>query len=158
MLLYKTKATKELCQLLLGLGGKFMDTNPNDLKQQSDVLREQISSSLEKALVQKNTLKRNNSRQTTANIILSALAALLAGTAGTFGNASNWKGICLFAAVCSAGATVTSKMQTAEQLTEASECVGKLKALRIETIAPTYNLQHVSETYQQILSEFSTLD
>jgi hypothetical protein len=135
-----------------------MNTNSDDPKQHSDVLREQISSSLEKAQAQKNTLKRNNSRQTTANIILSALAALLAGTAGTVGDASNWKGICLFAAVCSAGATVTSKLQTAEQLTEASECVGKLKALRIETIAPTYNLQHVSETYQQILSEFSTLD
>jgi hypothetical protein len=82
----------------------------------------------------------------------------LAGTAGLFGNVSNWKGICLFAAVCSAGATVTAKMQTAEQLTEASECVVKLKALRVETIAPTYNLEHVSTTYQQILSEFSTID
>lgn len=135
-----------------------MNTNSNDLTKPSDVLREQISSSLEKAQVQKNTLKRNNSRQATANILLSALAALLAGTAGIFGNAANWKGICLFAAVCSAGATVTAKMQTSEQLAEASECVGKLKALKVDTIAPTYDLQHVSTTYQQILSEFSTID
>ena len=122
------------------------------------MLLAQISSSLEKAQVQKNTLKRNNSRHTTANVILSALAALLAGTAGTFGNAANWKVICLFAAVCSSAATVTAKMQKAEQLTEASECVGKLKALKVETIVPNYDLEQVSKRYQQILSEFSTID
>lgn len=72
-------------------------------------------------------------------------------------NARNWKSVCL-SAVCSAGTTVTAKMQTIEQLTEASECVGKLKALRVETIIPTYDLDQVSEKYQQIISEFSTID
>lgn len=135
-----------------------MTTNPTDQDKQFNVLREQIGDSLEKAQAQKNILKRTNSRYTTANIILSALAALLAGTAGTVGNAANWKPICLLAAVCSAGAAVTAKMQTAEQLTEASECVGQLKALKVETITPTDDLEEVSEKYQQILSEFSTID
>lgn len=54
--------------------------------------------------------------------------------------------------------TVTAKFQTAEQLTEASESVGQLKALRVETIAPTYDLEHVSEKYKQILSQVSTID
>ncbi|MGH2416423.1 MAG: hypothetical protein ACRDEA_22555 [Microcystaceae cyanobacterium] len=135
-----------------------MTTNSPEQKQQFNVLREQIESSLEKAQVQKTALKRNNSRYTTANIILGVLATLLAGTAGIFGNAANWKGTCLLAAICSAGATVTAKMQTAEQLTEASECVGQLKALKVETITPTDDLEEVSEKYQQILSEFSTVD
>jgi putative cell wall-binding protein len=135
-----------------------MNPNSSDLTKQSDVLREQISSSLERAQVQKSTLKRNNSRYTTSNIILSALAALLATTAGIFGNAANWKGVCILAAICSSGAVVTAKMQTAEQLNEASECVGQLKALKVETIPLTYDWEQVSEKYQQILSEFSTID
>jgi hypothetical protein len=135
-----------------------MTTNSTDQDKQFNVLRGQIEGSLEKAQAQKNTLKRNNSRFTIANIILGALAALLAGIAGTVGNAVNWKPICLFAAVCSAGATVTAKLQTVEQLTEASECVGQLKALKVETIAPPEDLEKVSEKYQQILSEFSSID
>lgn len=135
-----------------------MNPNSPDLSRQSDLLREQISSSLKKAQVQKNTLKRNNSRYATTNIILSALATLLAATAGLFGNAANWKGACLLAAVCSSVVTVTTKMQKAEQLTEASECVGQLKALNVETIVPTYDLDEVSGKYQQILSNFSTID
>jgi len=67
-------------------------------------MREQISGSLEKAQTQKNILKRNNGRYTTANITLGAIAAVLAGTAGTVGNAATWKPICLVAAACSVGA------------------------------------------------------
>lgn len=135
-----------------------MDTSSANQEKQSDLLREQIFSSLEKAQVQKTALKRTNSRYTTANIIFGVLATLLTGTAGTIGNAENWKPICLLAAFCSGGAVVTAKMQTTEQLTEASECVGKLKALKVETIIPTYDFEQVSEQYQQILSEFSTID
>jgi len=74
--------------------------------------------------------------------------------AGT--NAQNWKVACLLAAGCSAGVTVTAKLQTAEQLTEASECVGQLKALRVATVTSTYDL--VNEKYQQILSNCSAID
>ncbi len=135
-----------------------MDANSTDPARQLDVMREQISSSLEKAQTQKNLLKRNSTRYTTANIVLSAIAGVLAGTAGTVGKADSWKPICLLSAACSFGATVTAKFQTAEQLTEASECVGQLKALRIETIAHNYDLERVSEKYRQILSGFSTVD
>lgn len=135
-----------------------MNTESTNLPKQLDLLREQISGSLEKAQTQKNTLKRSNTRYTTANIFLAAFATLLAATAGLFGNANNWKSVCILAAVCSAGATVTANLQKGEQLTEASECVGQLKALKVETISPTYDLEHVSEKYQQILSEFSTID
>jgi hypothetical protein len=118
------------------------------------VLREQIDSSLKKAQAQKTGLQRNNSRYSTTNVILGAIAAVLAGTAGTVGKADTWKPICLFAAVCSVGATVTAKLQTADQLTEVSECVGQLKALKFETIVPTYDSKQVGEKYQQILTAF----
>jgi hypothetical protein len=138
--------------------GEKLMIDPQKSTQQTDVLQEQIFGSLEKAQAQKNILKRNSSRYTIANIVLGAIAALLAGTAGTIGRAETWKPICLLAAACSIGATVTAKLQTADQLTEASECVGHLKALRIETIAPTYDAEHVREKYQQILLEFSEID
>jgi len=111
-----------------------MNTSSTDLSKQPDMLREQISRSLEKAQAQKQSLKRSNARYMFTNILLAALATLLAATAGLLGNAKNWKVVCVLAAVCSAGATVTAKLQTAEQLTEISECVGQLKALSVETI------------------------
>ena len=131
-----------------------MTTNSTNLTKQPDVLREHINSSLEKAQTQKAGLQRSNSRYSTTNIILGAIAAVLATTAGTIGKADTWKPICLFAAVCSAGATVTAKLQTAEQLTEISEGVGQLKVLKFETLSPTYNSEQVSEKYQQILLAF----
>lgn len=142
----------------LDFGEKFVTKHSTNQEHQFSALREQIHSSLEKARAQKNILKRTNSRYITTNIILGVLATSLAGMAGTVGNAKNWKPICLLAAVCSAGAAVTAKMQATEQLTEASECVGQLRALKVETITPTYDLEQVSEKYQQILSEFSSID
>lgn len=135
-----------------------MTTSSNDLTKQSNMLQEQIYSSLEKAQAQKNRLKCSNARYSTTNIVLGILATFLAGIAGTVGNANNWKPVCLLAAVCSAGAAMTAKLQTAEQLTEASECVGQLKALKAELITPKYDLEQVGDKYQQILSEFSTID
>ena len=131
-----------------------MNINSTHLTNQPDVLREQIDHSLEKAQAQKTVLKRNNSRYSTTNIVLGAIAAVLAGTAGTVGKADTWKPICLFAAMCSVGATITAKLQTADQLTDISEGVGQLKALRFETVSPTYDPKQASEKYQQILLAF----
>jgi hypothetical protein len=137
---------------------KPMDTNSSVAETQFDAMRSQISGSFEKAQAQKKRLKRKNSQYTNANIILAGLATLMAGMAGTIGNAKNWKPVCVLAAICSAGVTVTSRLQTAERLTTTSECMGQLKALRVETIAPTYDLPRVNAKYQQILSEYSEID
>lgn len=134
-----------------------MIANANDLVKSADMLREQISSSLKNAQAQKNTLQRHNSRYSVANLTLSLFATLLA-TVALNGSGAEWKRLCLFAAVCSAGATVTAKLQSAGELTEVSECVGQLKELKIETIAPTCDLAMATEKYQQILSEFTTID
>jgi hypothetical protein len=97
------------------------------LTQQTDVLQEQIFDSLEKAQAQKSTLKRHSSRYIIANVVLGAIAALLAGTAGTVGRAETWKPIFLLAAVCPIGATVTAKLQTADQSAEGANVSGSLK-------------------------------
>lgn len=145
------KATEIQLSYLLFL---LMNINSTNSTTQPDLLQEQINGSLEKAQAQKTELQRNNSRYSTANIVLGAIAAVLAGTAGTVGKADTWKPICLFAAVCSIGATVTAKLQTADQLTEISEGVGQLKALKSETIVLTYDSKQVGEKYQQILLAF----
>jgi hypothetical protein len=131
-----------------------MNANSTNLTEQPDLLREHIDGSLTKAQAQKSILKRNNSRYSTTNAILGAVAAVLAGTAGTVGKAATWKPICLFAAVCSVGATVTAKLQTTDQLTEVSECVGQLKVLKFETVPLTYDSKQVGAKYQQILLAF----
>ena len=87
--------------------------------------------SLEKAQAQKTVLKCNNSRYSTTNVALGVIAAVLAGT---MGKAETWKQICLFAATYSVGATVTAKLQTTDQLTDTSQGVGQLKALRFEIV------------------------
>lgn len=65
----------------------LMNDYSTTLETQMNTMRTQISSSLEKARDRRDTLKRTNSRYITSNIILSALATLLAGMAGTIGNA-----------------------------------------------------------------------
>lgn len=84
-----------------------MNDYSTTLETQLNTMRTKISSSLEKAQDQRDALKRTNSCYITSNIILNALATLLAGMAGTIGNAQNWKITCLFAAVCSAGVTAS---------------------------------------------------
>jgi hypothetical protein len=124
-----------------------------------DAIKEQIFGSLKSAQAHQTLIQRKNSRYTLANIVLGALAALSAGAAGTIGNAENWKPVCLFAAACSVGVTVTARLQNLKhkQLTETSECVGQLKALKVETLTPPYELNQVSKKYQQILAEFPTV-
>jgi hypothetical protein len=104
------------------------------------------------AALTKHKLKRTRSNATTLGTQPQTLFSLPwqhpTGIAGTLGNAKNWKSVCLVTAVCSAGATVSAKLQTAEQLTEVSECVEQLKALRVETMPPTYDLEQVSAKYQ----------
>ena len=60
-----------------------MNTNFTNSAVQPDVLREQIDSSLKKAQQKKTELQRNNSRYSTTNVILAAIAAVLAGTIKT---------------------------------------------------------------------------
>jgi hypothetical protein len=124
-----------------------------------DAIRQEIKGSLEKAQAQRNAIKRHNSNYAMTNTVLSAIAALLAGTAGVVGNQGGmWKETCLFSAAFSVAATAAAKVQRTEQLTDASECVGRLKALKVETIVSNCDWEQVGGKYQQILSEFVSID
>jgi hypothetical protein len=124
-----------------------------------DALREEIKSSLEKAQVQRSAIERHNSNYATLNLIFSVIAALLAGTAGILGTQGGmWKETCLFSAAFSAAAMAAAKTQMTEQMTDTSECVGQLKALKVETLVSNCDWGQVSEKYQHILSEFVSID
>lgn len=60
------------------------------------------------------------------------------------------------------GATLAAGIQkqiaAPDLLNEASECVAKLKALKVETVTNTYEIEQVSDEYQQILADFSKID
>jgi len=98
--------------------------------------REQISGSLEK---HKHRGIPKNSRYTTANIILSALAALLAGMAGTIGNAQNWRwplcGWLLCRGYCNC------KTANGWTVNRGQWMCWTAKALRVATVTSTYDLE-----------------
>jgi hypothetical protein len=124
-----------------------------------DALREEIKNSLEKAQVQRSAIKRHNSNYATLNIVFSAIAALLAGTAGILGTQGGlWKETCLFSAAFSAAAMAAAKTQMTEQMTDTSECVGQLKALKVETLVANCDWDQVSEKYHHIHSELVSID
>jgi hypothetical protein len=128
-------------------------------KSQMDALREDIKRSLEKAQVQRSAVKCQNYNYAMTNIVFSSIAAFLAGAAGLLGNQGGfWKESCLLAAAFSTTAAVAAKVQKPDELAEASEYVGKLKALKVETSVPNRDWQEVSERYQQILSECVSID
>lgn len=43
-------------------------------------------------------------------------------------------------------------------LTEAGECVGKLRSLKVDTLADTYDVEKVKERYRQILTDCARID
>lgn len=66
------------------------------------------------------------------------------------------------ASVLTLGATVAAGVQkqiaAPGLIAEVSQCVAQLKALRIETVGSSFELEKVSEEYQKILTEFSQVD
>jgi hypothetical protein len=88
----------------------------------------------------------------------------VAGQAVFTGNKSTetWRITCAIASALTLGATITATVQKQvadpQLLTEASECVGKLKSLKFETISSNYNTQEVSQKYQRILSDFPRIN
>ncbi|HEY9664576.1 MAG TPA: hypothetical protein V6C65_39550 [Allocoleopsis sp.] len=129
-----------------------------------NILRQQIQSSLQRAETHKNKLKTIERRFSIINICLGATATLIAGQSAIADNPliGNWRTTTTIASVITLSATIVGGIQkqlaAPDFLVEASECVAKLKALKVETISPTYEVEPVSEEYQQILSDFSKVD
>jgi hypothetical protein len=133
---------------------------------QYGLLQQQIHNSLQKADAHKDKLQRTNIRYSILNIILGALTTFVTGQAALAGEQAEnrWRITCAIASGFALSATVVASLQSQlaspDLITEASGCVGKLKALNVEvnTIDSIDDLEQIKEKYQQILSEFSNID
>jgi hypothetical protein len=145
-----------------------MSDNSNTLLPNSNdqyaVLRNQIQHSLQKAEAQKNKLKTIDRRYSIINLCLGAVATFIAGQSAVSNDPmiGNWRATTTVASMLTLGATIAGGLQkqlaAPDLLNEVSECVAKLKALKVETVTSTFEVEEVSEEYQQILSDFSKVD
>jgi hypothetical protein len=135
-----------------------MTTNP---ERPDDLLQQQIHDSLQKVSAYREKLKRGMSRSSIANIVLSALATLITGQATVLKTSpmGTWRFVCIIAAGFAASATIIAGVQKQladpELLTEAGECVGKLRGLAVETAIPGYDVDKIKREYKQILTDCS---
>jgi hypothetical protein len=142
----------------------YQNYNQNPYEQPNRSIEQHINESLNKAQNYQQELRDKNNRYTLTHLILSSLATFLAGQAVFTGAKSTemWKMTCAIASALTLGATITATMQKQvadpQLLTEVSECVGKLKSLKFETISSNYNRQEVTQKYQRILSDFPKIN
>ncbi len=138
-----------------------MSTTSNDQHQE---LRQHIHDSLRKASAHRDRLKRVSTRYSVINIVLGSLATLVAGVSAVQAApvTGSWVSTCGIASLFAFGGTVVMGLQKQladpDLLNEASECVGRLRALRVDTVPPTYDVEVVRQKYQQVLSDFSRID
>lgn len=124
-----------------------------------------IQASLRTAQAQRVRLTALHVRCTIAAVVLGALSTFLAGGSGASGQpvvADDWRLTCTIAAALTMLATIVSGLQSLlvrpDQLSQASECIGKLRALLADATAPTSNFEEVRRKYQQLLIDHSGLD
>ncbi|MDX2241073.1 MAG: hypothetical protein NW224_10355 [Leptolyngbyaceae cyanobacterium bins.302] len=141
-----------------------LDHMSNRLEPPHSDLRQQIDHSLQRASAQKHKLQTIDRKYSIINIVLGAIAAFVAGQSVVADKplVGNWRVMTTFASVLTLGATVAAGVQkqiaSPDLVAEVSQCVAELKALKIETLSPIYELEKVSEEYQKILTEFSKVD
>ena len=128
-------------------------------------LSQQIQASLQKASAFRNRLQTSSVRYTLAGLALSALATFFAGLSSLAGKpivVDDWRITCAVAAVFTLGATIAAGVQSQlakpDLLTQASECVGKLRALISDTLSPACDWEDVRKKYQQILVDYTGVD
>jgi hypothetical protein len=139
---------------------ELLETND----QQCEILRQHIQASLQKAEAQRVKLKTIDRRYSIINLCLGTLATFIAGQSGVSNEPLivNWRTTATVASVLSLSVTIVGGIQkqlaAPDMIAEANECVAKLKALKIETVVPNFEVDQVSEEYQQILSNFTKVD
>jgi len=128
-------------------------------------LEQQIQASFQKVTAQRKKLETNSSRFTITGIILSALATFVAGVPSLIGQpviASSWRITCMAAALITLAATIVTSVQNQvakpDMLTEASECVGRLRALLIELQSQDVDYAQVRKQYQSVLIDFAGME
>jgi hypothetical protein len=131
---------------------------------QLETLREKIEDSFRSATAHQERLRRAERRYGTTQTTLTGLSGLISGLAAAIGHplAGDWRVVCAAAAVVAFGATATTATQKGRSdpdlLAEVSECVGKLRTLRVEALDPESKPDVLNETYRQILIEYERVD
>ena len=127
-------------------------------------LDQQIQTSFQKATTQRKKLETNASRYTITGIILSALATFVAGVPSLLGQPiiGDWRLTCAVVALITLAATIVTSVQNQvakpDILTEASECVGRLRALLIELQSQDVDYAQVRKQYQSVLIDFAGIE
>ena len=128
-------------------------------------LDQRIQTSLKTACAHRLRLTALHVRCTIAGLVLGALASFFAGLSSLTGRpivVDDWRITCAIAAVLTLAATIVSGIQSLlvrpDQLTQASECIGKLRALMADASAPAPNLEDVRRKYQQLLIDYPGID
>lgn len=142
----------------------YQNYNPGNPNPHNRAMEQHITESLNKAQIYQQQLRDKNNRYGLIHLILTALATFIAGQAVVSGGKSTetWRITCAIASALSLGATITASIQKQaadpQLLSEASECIGKLKSLKFETTYPNFNSQEVGQKYQKILSDFPRIN
>ena len=138
---------------------------PGNMTMVPEHLRHQIDESFRKASGQQARLKQADRRYGTVQTTLGGLSTLIAGTAAGIGGpaiAGNWRVICAAAAVTAFGATIATVTQKQrsdpELLAHVSECVGKLRSLRVAALDPGSTDAELNGRYRQILTEYDRVE
>ena len=130
-------------------------------------MSKEILDSLLKAQGQVLKLRKTNSRFIYISLIASVLATLIAGLTAFSGpivgqGAPAWKWTCGIVAVFTATATVFTglhkQLTVPERLAKATECVGKLKSVRISLENPdlkSSDKEEIIKEYKKIVEIYS---
>jgi hypothetical protein len=126
-------------------------------------MENEIQESLIKAVTQVSKLKKANTRFIYGSLIASVGATLIAGLTAFTGplvgqGAPAWKWTCGVVAIFTATATVFTglhkQLTIPERLAKATECVGKLKSLKISLENPDSNKEEVIKEFRKIIEVY----
>jgi hypothetical protein len=126
-------------------------------------LRQQIEESFRQATAHQQNLRRKQQRFSLTHTALSGITGLTAGVPAATGvlPGDNWRIVCALAALAAFAATIVGVLQRqatdADILADASECVGKLRELRVDLASPAPDLAEIGGRYRQVLAAHDSI-
>lgn len=121
-------------------------------------LQRQIEESFRQASTFQQGLRRRSQRFSLTHTALSGVTGLTAGLPAAAGGLPNesWRLVCGLAALAAFAATIIGvvhqQSSSSGALADASECVGKLRELRVDLASPNPDLTDIGGRYRQILT------
>jgi hypothetical protein len=129
---------------------------------QEEALHRQVEASFRKITAHQRRLRGRQRRYSVTQTALSGLTGLTAGVPAAAGSVpgGEWRTLCGLVAVAAFAATIIGVIQQgshdSEELSQAAECLGKLRELRVElSAAPA--LPALQLRYRQILAAHAAI-